>query len=249
MSRRGNREEIYEERGYYTDAPPRLAPPVRLRERDLEQLNISRRDRDDPRRSQPEFMRRQYIPEAEEQPLVLTRREREDWTRTQPRPQSYSPEPERLQTTRLVQREKVREEPSPSPPPVERVRTRVIQRERDYSPPSSPPPERRSGQKVSRVAYERSRERSSEHREARIVERERDRYVPAPRSTRARERSPSLVDEERIQITRTSRRRSPSSESSVSPAPVPEPQIIRAPPIHQEIITHHRHVDHGECFL
>jgi hypothetical protein len=39
------------------------------------------------------------------------------------------------------------------------------------------------------------------------------------------------------------RERSLSSESS--PSPPPEPPIIRAPPIHQEIITHHRHIDHG----
>lgn len=29
------------------------------------------------------------------------------------------------------------------------------------------------------------------------------------------------------------------------PPPAPEPQIIYAPQIHQEVITHHRHVDHG----
>jgi hypothetical protein len=27
-----------------------------------------------------------------------------------------------------------------------------------------------------------------------------------------------------------------------------EPPVIRAPPIHQEIITHHRHIDHGMWF-
>ena len=36
--------------------------------------------------------------------------------------------------------------------------------------------------------------------------------------------------------------RSPSVDSYRSPL---EPEPVRAPPIHQEIITHHRHIDHG----
>ncbi|KAL9034030.1 MAG: hypothetical protein Q9214_007232, partial [Letrouitia sp. 1 TL-2023] len=36
--------------------------------------------------------------------------------------------------------------------------------------------------------------------------------------------------------------KSPSPEPYVPP---PQPEPIRAPPIHQEIITHHRHIDHG----
>jgi hypothetical protein len=41
-------------------------------------------------------------------------------------------------------------------------------------------------------------------------------------------------------LIRKSKRRSPPRESSSSPEP------IRAPPIHQEVITHHRHIDHGK---
>ena len=42
-----------------------------------------------------------------------------------------------------------------------------------------------------------------------------------------------------------SRSRSPSSVSTRPGHHAPEPPIIRAPPIHQEVITHHRHIDHG----
>ncbi|ERF70055.1 hypothetical protein EPUS_00242 [Endocarpon pusillum Z07020] len=42
-----------------------------------------------------------------------------------------------------------------------------------------------------------------------------------------------------------SRSPSPASSRGVSVRPPPEPPIINAPAIHQEVITHHRHVDHG----
>lgn len=89
------------------------------------------------------------------------------------------------------------------------------------------------------------------------MERVRTRIVEEPEVyRRQRERSPSpLYDRERMRsrerertsVTVLERRRSPSS----SPEPrvrVPrEPPIIRAPPIHQEVITHHIHIDHGMC--
>ena len=42
-----------------------------------------------------------------------------------------------------------------------------------------------------------------------------------------------------------SRSSSPASTRAASVRPPPEPQVINAPPIHQEVITHHRHIDHG----
>lgn len=42
-----------------------------------------------------------------------------------------------------------------------------------------------------------------------------------------------------------SRSPSPASTRGMSVRPPPEPPIINAPAIHQEVITHHRHVDHG----
>jgi len=108
------------------------------------------------------------------------------------------------------------------------VSTRVVERERERSP--SPP-----GQLRARVIETRERipvrERSPSpvrYRE-RIIERE-------------RERSPSPARSEHVRITETREevRQAPSLSSSPSPPP-----FIRAPPIHQEIITHHRHIDHG----
>ena len=48
-----------------------------------------------------------------------------------------------------------------------------------------------------------------------------------------------------IRKTSHSRSPSPSSFSSRRGHHAPEPLPIRAPPIHQEVITHHRHIDHG----
>lgn len=57
-------------------------------------------------------------------------------------------------------------------------------------------------------------------------------------------------EKQEIIIRRTSRSRSPSLSSAsvrapAPPPPVAEPQVIHAPTIHQEVITHHRHIDHG----
>ncbi|KIV85119.1 hypothetical protein PV11_00854 [Exophiala sideris] len=53
-------------------------------------------------------------------------------------------------------------------------------------------------------------------------------------------------DKQEIIIRRNSRSRSPSSMTSApAPPPAAEPQVINAPTIHQEVITHHRHIDHG----
>lgn len=244
------------------------APPVRAR--DLEDIEYTRVDRD----RQPEFLRREYAP-VEQQPLVLRAREVETFTR--PVRRERSPSIERVRTReRVVERERspspapvervttrtrmVERERSPSPASVERVttRTRMVERER------SPSPER---ERISRTRVD-VRERSGSldtnrggerYSSTRVVERDtRERYrepsVERVRTTtrtveRERERSPSpLPDREtiRTRVVERERRRSPSIESS--PSPPPEPPIIRAPPIHQEIITHHRHIDHGKYF-
>jgi hypothetical protein len=56
-------------------------------------------------------------------------------------------------------------------------------------------------------------------------------------------------NQQEIIIRRNSRSRSPAtSVTSARTAPryvPPEPQVINAPTIHQEVITHHRHIDHG----
>jgi len=80
----------------------------------------------------------------------------------------------------------------------------------------------------------------------RIVAREREEFI-------YKRREPSPIPQREIEeiIIRRPRTPSPtvSSISSRSPTPEPEPEPelepIRRPPIIQEIITHHRHIDHG----
>ena len=112
--------------------------------------------------------------------------------------------------------------------PQERVRTRIVERR---SP--SPPPERLRARVVE--TRERIRERSPSPPPVRIV---RERFVE-----RERGRSPSPPQIDRVRIRNVDREI--IREPSPSPSPSPPP-AIRAPPIHQEIITHHRHIDHGK---
>ncbi|RAL68554.1 hypothetical protein DID88_007279 [Monilinia fructigena] len=99
---------------------------------------------------------------------------------------------------------------------------------------------------TSRTSYRETRQRFRERSPSppapspvrireRIVERERE-----------RERSPSPPPQvERIHTRIVEREREREPSPSPSPPPTPPPEIIRAPPIHREIITHHRHIDHG----
>lgn len=71
----------------------------------------------------------------------------------------------------------------------------------------------------------------------------RDKVVVEEMKQRSRSRtrrSPEIVEEDEIAI-RKNRIVSPPREVS------PEP--IRAPPIHQDVITHHRHIDHGTVIV
>ncbi|OBT80004.1 hypothetical protein VF21_01128 [Pseudogymnoascus sp. 05NY08] len=83
------------------------------------------------------------------------------------------------------------------------------------------------------------------YRRERFVERER-----SPSPLYDRERLPSPIRERertsvRVVDRERERRRSPSSSPEPRARMPREPPVIRAPPIHQEIITHHRHIDHG----
>ncbi|KIX97938.1 uncharacterized protein Z520_06016 [Fonsecaea multimorphosa CBS 102226] len=58
------------------------------------------------------------------------------------------------------------------------------------------------------------------------------------------------TNQQEIIIRKSSRSRSPatsvtSARTAPAPLPPPEPPVINAPTIHQEVITHHRHIDHG----
>jgi hypothetical protein len=225
------RSTVFEERDTFIREEAPRRPPVQVRERDREYEEVDtfiRRETREPDR-RPAFLRDDYGPPETGGPLVL--REREVDTFTRPVERRRSPSHERYRE-RIIETTRER---TPSPPPVERVRTRIVERERERS--ISPP----RGQLRARIIETTDRipirERSPSpirYRE-RIIERE-------------RERSPSPARSERIHITETRESRAPTIVSRVSSRSPSPPPIIRAPPIHQEVITHHRHIDHGMQF-
>ncbi|KAL8945051.1 MAG: hypothetical protein Q9216_000035 [Gyalolechia sp. 2 TL-2023] len=101
------------------------------------------------------------------------------------------------------------------------------------------------------------RERPSrDFREEDLIVRRRDASRETRRTMRSRSRSRDREDitirhderggRHRDEIIIRRDEKSPSPEPVYAPPPPPpEPEPIRAPPIHQEIITHHRHIDHG----
>ncbi|KAL9595316.1 MAG: hypothetical protein Q9219_006512 [cf. Caloplaca sp. 3 TL-2023] len=101
------------------------------------------------------------------------------------------------------------------------------------------------------------RERPSrDFREEDLIIRRRDASRETRRTVRSRSRSRDREDitirhddrggRHRDEIIIRRDEKSPSPEPVYAPPPPPpEPEPIRAPPIHQEIITHHRHIDHG----
>ena len=90
------------------------------------------------------------------------------------------------------------------------------------------------------VVRERSQERS---RSNRPIAREREDYYFRRRSPER----PRETEKEEIIIRRHMTPSPPPAPSPPPPEPEPEPELlpITRPPIHQEIITHHRHIDHG----
>lgn len=157
--------------------------------------------------------------------------EREDIVFRRGQGERERPPPQReVETQELVIR---RREEERSPPPrsvaggrdVEREQITIRERER-----SVPPPRRRSMGPIAR---------------------EREEFV-----FRRREPSPPPREFEKEEIIIRRRERTPPREPSPEPIreptpPPPPPEPIMRPPIVQEIITHHRHIDHGKrrwCF-
>lgn len=261
MSRRG--DTVYEERDYYRDE--RSAPPVRtqVREREFEETDVySRRGPESARGSRPDFLRDDY---GRTDPGQMVLRERDTEIRG-PTPNERTME-RTMELSRPLERRprspspvRIREERreriirrSPSPPPTETTfRSRVVERERARS--LTPPPPQLRARVTETREFRRERSPSPVRYHERIVERQRERS-PSPvrfheriiERERQRERTPSppRVETIRIQNIERETRRAPSP----SPSPSPPPAPIRAPPIHQEIITHHRHIDHGKFHL
>lgn len=169
--------------------------------------------------NRPAFLNDDYGRTADNTMVV---RAREEQIVTRPRPRSLSP-PHR----RFMDR-------SPTPPSTsDFTRTRVVERERERQ--RSPSPQLRA-----RVVETRERQIVRERSPSPLPVRVRERYVERERE---RERSPSPVDRVRI---RNIEQREIVRQPSPAPLPVVRPPSpIRAPPIHQEVITHHRHIDHG----
>ena len=122
------------------------------------------------------------------------------------------------------------------------------------SPPRRSPPRdyREEDITIRRSEREAPRNKSRErgYRDDQLVIRERDK--PRERSRGPRDEEDIIIrhdDNDRRhkdEIIIRRNERSPSPEPYVPPPPPPEPEPVRAPPIHQEIITHHRHIDHGK---
>lgn len=151
-----------------------------------------------------------------------------------------------------------------SPPPPSRARS-VVDR--------GPPPPRTEVDKEEFTFRERRRSPSRHGRGREVVKEEIDiretshsRPPPRPASRgnliarkeeewvvrRPRTPPPKDWEKEEIIIRRKERTpspepppKAPSPESSPSPPPPPPPEPIYRPPIIQEVITHHRHIDHG----
>lgn len=115
-----------------------------------------------------------------------------------------------------------------SPSPSDYSRTRIVERERERR--RSPSPELRARVVETR---ERIRQRTPSPPPVRVQERYVERRV---------ERSPSPVID-RIRVRDVQQRE--VAVRAPTPEPVRPPSPIIAPPIHQEVITHHRHVHHG----
>ncbi|KAL8735081.1 MAG: hypothetical protein Q9181_002939 [Wetmoreana brouardii] len=109
---------------------------------------------------------------------------------------------------------------------------------------------------IRREERNRPRARSRDFREEDLIIRRRDASRETRRTVRSRSRSRDREDitfrhderggRHRDEIIIRRDEKSPSPEPVYAPPPPPpEPEPIRAPPIHQEIITHHRHIDHG----
>ncbi|KAL9620071.1 MAG: hypothetical protein Q9160_005361 [Pyrenula sp. 1 TL-2023] len=169
---------------------------------------------------------------------VIIRRDRDD--RGGPRRRSRS-------LDRGFDREELvirREDRGPPPPPtMTRVASPPRSRFYDDFDDEPPRPVGADALALTRVrSHERARSVSRHHendnREI-IIRRDRDERDSRRGNSRERER-------EEIIIRRNERDRSSSPTSTIAaPMGHPEPPIIRAPPIHQEVITHHRHIDHG----
>ena len=253
------REEIIIRRDERSDSRP-PAPRSRPREvsREREEIIIRRDERSQSRGPPP---RRERERSREREEIIIRRDERDDYP--PPRRSTTAPIRDTVEREEIIIRRDERDTRSridddlishrsyrPPPPPVRNEVDRqeiIIRREEiDDRSRAPPPPRSRYDDSLALarpISHERSRGRShSSGSEDEIIIRRDE-----GRDARGRDTS-----RQEIIIRRSSHSRSPSPTASVSTrrAPVPEPTpapppIVYAPQIHQEVITHHRHIDHG----
>ncbi|MCJ1473885.1 hypothetical protein MMC13_002540 [Lambiella insularis] len=230
-------EEIREEFVY---RPRERSPPVIAREREEWVFGPRRKEREE-RREEREPPPRPY----EREEIIIRKDEREE---ERPRTRGY--ERDEL-IIRREERSKSRERPRPREQSYEREEVIIRRdereggRERGYREDDvisirrgeveRPRPKRESSFERDEIIIRRDERERPRERER---ERERD-FKEEDVIIRRDERGGR--DREEIIIRRNDR----EAESEPSEPPVMIPEPIRAPPIHQEIITHHRHIDHG----
>lgn len=137
------------------------------------------------------------------------------------------PTPRELEEEEGIRLRETRRRRRPSQP-----EPRYVREPPPREPPGAWPAERENEEEEIRI-----RERRHSRPRRREVEDEED--ILIRREERGGEHDRDSTDSDEILI-RKSKRRSPPREPSSSPEP------IRAPPIHQDVITHHRHIDHGK---
>ena len=251
---RKEREEIII-RGERSESRP--AAPRRAREEDREEIIIRREEREHSRPAP----RRRRAESVDREEIIIRRDERSD-----SRPPARRREASREREEIIIRRDEKESTPARRAPREERERDEVIIR-REERERYEPPPPARTETDRQEIIIRRDKVEDEPPRRRR----EDDLALSRPKShERARGRSYSSASEEEIIIRRDqregrrgeetrqeiiirktsrSRSRSPSPAFSVStrppPVELPPRPVVYAPEIHQEVITHHRHVDHG----
>ncbi|KAK5019370.1 hypothetical protein LTR16_000635 [Cryomyces antarcticus] len=220
----------------------------RPRERDVEREEIIiRRGEREPERPRPRDVEREEV----DIQIRRSEREREPERRRAPPPREREVEREEI----VLRRGEVERRPPPREREVEKEEIIFRRGEREPERPRPREVEReevdiqiRRGEREERpAAREVDRELVIRRREPSlpppIIAREREEYVYRRRKPETP--PPREVEKEEI-IIRRRERSPPAAPSPVREPSPPPPEPIRKPPVIQEIITHHRHIDHGK---
>ncbi|KAB2578603.1 hypothetical protein BFW01_g12547 [Lasiodiplodia theobromae] len=199
-------------------------PPPKSRAVEREEIVFRHEDRSPPRPK----------PREREREEIIFRHEERSPPPARPRP-------------REVEREEIvfrRGEGARSRPPPSEVDREEIRIRRNEGPPSHRPRDvEREEVSIRRTESEGPPRHRSHSHKGDLIAREKEEFVirrrpPPPPSPPPQETKQEII------IRRTERSPSPELPPSPPPPPPPPEPIVR-PPIVQEIITHHRHIDHG----